>query len=190
MNKRMFKNIAFALLLGITAFSMIKYVSELKERYRLQDNLVKAQDQIAVLAQEKQNLLQEIGKEKALKEELALKNQGLKGYLKASKERIARLFQSNAKAQNDLEELSAKFSILKAENRSLVDSRQRLYEENEQAKLKLSSIAELKKIIRDLKAKGQDPFELSTEGNQGFLIKDGRSTMKVKIEVVPAQTKK
>ncbi|PIQ90713.1 MAG: hypothetical protein COV71_02875 [Candidatus Omnitrophica bacterium CG11_big_fil_rev_8_21_14_0_20_41_12] len=186
----MFKNIAFVLLLGITVFSMIKYVSELKERYRLQDNLVRAQDQIAVLAQEKQNLLQEIGKEKAFKEELALKNKGLKDYLKASKDRIMRLFQTNTNIQNDLEDVNDKFSILKAENRSLIDSRQRLYEENEQAKVKLNSITELKKAIRELKAKGHSSHDLAAEGNQGFLIKDGRSTMKVKIEVVPAQTKK
>lgn len=192
MHKNMFKNILIILLLGITAFSMVKYVSELKERYRLQDSLMQAQDRITALAQERQNLLQEIGKEKGLKEQLALKNKGLKNYLRASKDRISRFFRDNTVVENNLEEVSAKFSILKAENRSLIGSRERIYAENEQMKLKLSSVVELKKAIRELKSKKYVPHDLIAEGNEGFLFRDGHSTVleKVKIEVIPAQTKK
>ncbi len=154
MNKDAVKNIALILLLGITAFSIVRYMSELKARYRLQDSLVQAQGEVAALTQEKQNLLRELGKEKELKEQLALKNISLKGYLRASKDRISRLFQDN-------ENTSAKFSILKAENRALIDSRKR-----------------------------RTPA-LETEGNRGYLLKQGQSTTraKIKIEVVPAQIK-
>ena len=74
MNKDMVKNIVLILLVGITVFSMVRYMSELRERYRLKESLTQAQGQVTVLVQEKQNLLQELEKEKKLKEQLALKN--------------------------------------------------------------------------------------------------------------------
>jgi hypothetical protein len=171
---------------------MFKYVSELKAKYMLQDNLAQAQGQIAVLAQEKQNLLQDLKKEKELKEQLELKNSNLKGHLRAGKHRITRFFQDNAKIQNNLEEAGARLSILKAENRALINSHKRIYMENEGFKLKLSSVVELKKAIKELRAKKRRNSDSEAEGNQGFLIRDGRPTAleKVKIEVIPAQTKK
>lgn len=192
MNKDTVKNIAFILLLGITIFSLVKYVSESKARYRLQDSLVQAQGQITVLAQEKQNLLQDLKKEKELKKQLELENTKFKGYLRASRNRITRFFQDNAKIQNNLENSGARLSILKAENRALIDSHKRIYTENTGFKLKLSSVVELRKAIKELMAKKRRNSDSEAEGNQGFLIKDGRSTalVKVKIEVIPAQTKK
>lgn len=185
------KNILIILLLSITAFSMIKYLSELRARYRLQGSLVKAQDEITVLVQEKQNLLQELGKEKSLKEQLLLRNAGLKDYLRASRSKIVRLFQDRARLQVSFEDTSAKFSILKAENRVLIDKRRYIFMENEQFKAKLSSVVELKKAIRELKIKKRKIPEPKNEGNRGFLIKDGQLNIpeKIKIEVVPAQTK-
>ncbi len=190
MHKERVKNIALNLLLSITAFSMARYVSELKAKYRLADSLAQAQGEIAILTQEKQNLLQEIEKEKGLKEQLALKNANLKAYLKASKKRIARLFIDNSIIQNDLEDASTRFSILKVENSAIIDSRKRIYLENEELKAKLGSVVELKKAIRELKArkKKRKAAALKTEGNQGYLIKEGQPT-KIKIEVFPAQTK-
>lgn len=51
--------------------------------------------------------------------------------------------------------------------------------------MKLSSVDELKKAIRELKRRAK------IEGNRGFLIKDGQLTTpaKVKIEVIPAPRK-
>jgi len=191
MNKNTIKNIAIVLLIAITAFSMFRYVSELKERFRLQESLIQAQGQIAILATQKQNLLQELEKEKVAKEQLIAKNGNLKDYLRASKNRITRLFRDNTRTQKDLEDVNAKFSVLKAENRALIDSRKRIYAENEKFKLKLSSILELKKAIRELKSRKHKDPSLEIEGNRGFLIKDGQSTAleKVRIEVIPAQTK-
>ena len=192
MNKNMFKNIAIILLLGITAFSMFKYVNELKVIFQLQDSLTQAQDRVAVLAQEKQNLLQDLRKEKELNEQLEIKNTNLKGNLRASKSRMSRLFHDKNLIQSELEEVSAKLSILKAENRAIIDSRKRLYLENEQFKLRLGSITELRKAIQELRTQQHKAPDLTGEGNQGFLVKDGLPTAlgNVKIEVVPAQTKK
>jgi len=162
MNKDTVKNIALILLLVIAAFSMARYVSELKLRFSLQNSLLQAQGEVAQLSQEKQNLLRELRKEKELKEQLALKNRSLKGYLQAAKNRISSLFREN-------ENTNARLSILKAENRALIDSRKRLYLENEQLKA----------------AKRRIPA-LNREGNRGYLFKDGKSTMRTRIEVIPA----
>ncbi|MDD5560925.1 MAG: hypothetical protein PHT50_02190 [Candidatus Omnitrophica bacterium] len=88
MNKGVIKNILIVLLVSITTFSMIKCLSELKARCGLKNNLVKAQDDIAVLAQEKQNLLQELGKERKFKEQLGVNNYRLKDYLRVSINKI------------------------------------------------------------------------------------------------------
>ena len=134
--------------------------------------------------------MQEMGKEKELNEQLAVKNVNLKAYLKASKDRMRSLFRDNSKTQDELEEINAKFAVLKAENRALIDSHKRSYIENEQFKLKLSSVVELRKAIRELRANKSKAPGLETEGNRGFLIRDGRSTLeKIKIEVIPAKTK-
>lgn len=192
MNRDAVKNITLILLLGITVFSMVKYVSELKTRYALQDKLAQAQGQITVLTQEKQNLLQDLKKEQELKERLELKNAKLKGYLRAGGNRIRRLFQDNAASQNNLEDVNARLSILKAENRVLIDSHKRIFMENEEFKLKLNSVVELKKAIKELKAKKRRNSDSGAGGNQGFLIKGGQPTAleKIRIEVLPAQTKK
>lgn len=190
MNKDTVKNLALILLIGITIFSMIRYVSELKARFRLQDTLNQAQSNIATLAQEKQNLLQELGKEKEFNEQLAAKNERLRAYAKASNTRLTRLFQESSKTQSEFEDTSAKFAILKAENRALIASHKRSYTENEQLQLKLSSVVELKKAIRELRIKKPKRSSLTNEGNQGFIIKDGQSTLeKIKIEVIPAAYK-
>ena len=191
MNNNAIKNMVLILLLSIAVFSMVRYVGELKARYRLQDSLVQTQGELVVLTQEKQNLLQELEKEKELKEQLALKNTDLKDYLRASKHKIVRLFQDSSRIQNNLEDVGAKLSILKAENRALIDSRKRIYLENEQFKAKLSSVVELKKVIRELRTRKHEPLVLGAAGNQGFLIKDGQPTTseKIKIEVIPASYK-
>jgi len=170
MNKGVIKSIAIILLLSIAIFSMVMY-------YRAQNSLAKAQEEIVALTQEKQNLLQELGKEKELNGQLASKNTGLKNYLKVCKNKIARLFQDKSRLQGNLEDADARFSILKAEN--------------DQLRVKLSSIIELRKAIRELKAKKRRSRALADGGNLGFVIRNGRSTIpeKVKIEVVPAQTK-
>ncbi|PIQ88195.1 MAG: hypothetical protein COV73_00095 [Candidatus Omnitrophica bacterium CG11_big_fil_rev_8_21_14_0_20_43_6] len=186
MNKDRIKNPALILLLGVTIFSMFSYVAELRARFSLQDSLTEAQGKIAELSQEKRNLLQELGKEKKLNQQLEVKNLTYGVYLKASKDRLSRLFRENQHTQNELEEINAKFTVLKAENRALIDSHQRNYLENEQLKFKLGSVVELKKQIRVLRSKKSKASQPDTKGNQGFMIKNGRSTLdKIKIEVVP-----
>jgi uncharacterized protein (DUF3084 family) len=186
MNKGVVKNLAFILLLGVAIFSMVRYVSELRSRLILQEDLTKVQGELLVLKQEEQNLLQELGKEKELNQRLEAKNAKLKAYLEASQNRISRLFKDNQNTQSALDDVSAKFAVLKAENTVLIQSRKRVYLENEQLKSKFNSVAELRKAIRALRFSKPDAPAPLTNGNRGYLIRDGRSTSeKVKIEVVP-----
>jgi len=186
----MVKNIVLILLLGITGFSMIRYVSEVRQVYLLKNSLSQAQNEIESLNEEKQNLLQDIEKEKKLNEELTVKNLSYKENLKASNIKIKRLFKEKSIVENNLEEQSSRLAILKAENKALIEGRKKVLSENEQFKAKLSSVIELRKAIRELrKKKNSDPL-IASQGNRGYLTKDGKSTTeKVKIEVIPAQTK-
>jgi len=121
---------------------------------------------------------------------LSAKNVNLKAYLKASKERMGRLFRDNSKTQNKFEEINTRSAVLKAENKALIDSHKRSYIKIEEFKLKLNSAVELKKAIRELRLKNSKAAGLETEGNQGFLIRGGQSTLeKIKIEVIPASYK-
>jgi len=190
MNKNVIKNLILILLLGITAFSMVRYVSELRARVKLQGSLTQAQDEVVILKQEKQNLLQELGKEKELNEQLAAKNVKLKAYSKASKIRMTRLFRDNSKIQNEFEDINAKFAISKAENKTLINSHKRNYVADEQFPLKPSSAVELKKASQELRTGRPKTSGLGIEENQGFLIRDGRSTLeRIKIKVIPATYK-
>ena len=158
MNKGVIKNLAFILLLAITIFSIVRYAGELKVSSRLQDSLTQIQSEIAVLTQEKQNLLQALGKEKELNKQLAAKDVKLKAHLKASKVRLTLLFRDNSKIQNNLEDANAKLAVLKAENKALIDTHS-------------------KKPAASSQQAG---------GNQGLLVKDSRLTSgKIKIEVIP-----
>ena len=196
MNKALLKNILIVLLLTIAVFSVFKYTSSLKEKNDLLNTLNQIKEQIATLEKEKQNLSQALEKEKELQRKLSQENSGLKDGLKISKIRLMKLFRDASKMEKEFQQLNSQISILKAENKALI-------EKENQAKLKLSeyetkfnSIAELKKAIRELKRqmhkvsieinqKTQD--EKIVEGNHGFLIKDGKPTYptRVRIEVIP-----
>ena len=170
---------------------MVKYWSELREKCLLQASLTQAQGEISVLVQEKQSLTQSLQQEKETNAQLLKRNTVFKNYLKASKNRMTRFFQQDLKLQNNLEDTKNKFSVLEAENKALLENSKQLASENEGFKLKLSSISELKMAIRELRIKKRRMPMIEVEGNRGFLVKDGQLTTleKIKIEVVPAQTK-
>jgi len=169
MNKRILVNIIILFLVSSSVFLGFRYVSSLK-------------DNIATLENQKQNLLQELEKEKAHLQQLSIKNTDLKSYLKGACKRLNKSFVDLNQEEERLEKLRAQFSILKVENGALLEERDRITSENEAMKMKLNSVDELKKAISELKR------QVQREGNQGFLIKDGQltSVTKVKIEVSPA----
>jgi len=197
-NKEIIKNMLIAFLATLAIFSAFRYISALKEQCLLTDGIREANEQVAVLENQNQNLLQQLEKEKAAQEELIQKNSQLKDILAASKDRLAGLFK-------DATTLNSQVALLKAENTALTEQREKLkaqlaqsHQENEQLNEKLNSIAELKKAIRQIKKKMHtvatkiqetaNKKEIIVEGNRGFIIKDGEAIYpaKVKIEVAPA----
>jgi len=204
MNKTRLKNILLVFLLSVTIFSVFKYILSLKEKYDLSALLNQAKEQAAALENEKQNLLQEIDKEKALQEKLTQENTALKDNLKTDEEKLANLGADFTVAQKTIEQLNSNFSLLKAENIALIEKKNTLNtklsqvsQENDSLKARMSSIAELKKSIRELKRqmrrvgivmKQKVQTERIIQGNRGFLIRDGKFTYpaKVRIEVTPA----
>jgi chromosome segregation ATPase len=205
------KIILIAFLLGATIFSAARYAISLKEQHMLQAGLEAKKAEVAGLQNEKQNLLQAIGKEKELNQKIMQKNTSLRWNLKAGKERLHRLFTEYDRAEVDNERLNSQVSILKAENVAVRLESDKLKlelaaasQENESLSSRLNSAAELKKALRELKTKKSLPSveikkievkkkpttEAELVGNRGYIIKDGvpcpgLPVVKVKIEVNP-----
>ncbi|MCX5711309.1 MAG: hypothetical protein NT060_05120 [Candidatus Omnitrophica bacterium] len=201
MNKPKIKNIVIVILVSITVFSVYRYVIALKEKYALLNELAQKKEQIVMLESEKQKLTQELEKEKALGVKLVREKEELKDNLKASRKRLSKLFVDLSAIQKTMDQVTSQISLLKAENEALTERKTKLEQENETLKVKLSSAAELRKAIRELKKQArkvgvgmiqQSQSEKTLEGNQGFIIKDGLATnpAKVKIEVTPASVVK
>ncbi len=186
MNKDKFKNILLFFLVSVTAVSVFKYLSTLQEKYGLQESLSKAKTEVSLLTQEKQNLLRQIEKEKTTSLRLFKDNAYLKDNLRAGKRRLGGLFRQLSSTDSELEDVSAKLSVLKAENKALVQSHNKIAQENQDFKFKFNSLLELKKAIRSIKLLKHKDAQMDN-GNRGYLIKNGQPTAKVKIEVVPVQ---
>ncbi len=199
-----FRIILVALLVGITIFSVFKYVYTLREKYELLSAINQIKTQLAALELQKQGLAQDLDKEKQLNQQVAQENSGLKDSLKEKEDKIAQLATDVAYAQKMAEDLNSQVSILKAENMAVRDQNagltaklDELSREKDALAIRLSSVAELKKAIRELKKQvrkvrskikyKETADERVFEGNRGFLVKNGKPTYptKVKIEVKP-----
>ncbi|MBU1090481.1 MAG: hypothetical protein KKC42_01370 [Candidatus Omnitrophica bacterium] len=198
MNKAMLKNALIVLLMSIAAFSVFKYSSTFKEKRELLHALDRKNERVGALEEEKLNLLQDLEKEKKLKDKITQDKSNLIKSLEASKERLTQLFTELNQAKQGTEQLNSLISQLELQNQELKEKNEKIVQEKESFKATLSSIAELKKAIRDLRVskivpkikKRKEPKEkkrISAGGNGGYLIKDGKSThqAQVKIEVAP-----
>ncbi len=183
------KIIIIAFLAGITIFCVVSFVSLLKEKKILQEEVRLRKIEISGLTNEKQGLLQVLEKEKQLSIVLLSKNSRLKQNLSFSSKKLNKLF-----TQYNLEVAQA--AVLKAENSVLRKEKQKMAldlnqaaQERQTLQARLDSITELRKAIRELKKRKKDGLLIrNLEGNQGYLIKEGKSTYSanVKIEVNPA----
>lgn len=175
------KVVLIAFLIGITAVCIFEYLVLLREKSVLQGNLKRTENELSLLQQEKQNLLQELEKEKQKGSRL----QGLQSLYKNNLRAAGRKILASVKLH---EEISGRISIFKLEN-SVLHKRQlrlnqritQLEQENEDFRSRLSSLDELKKAMRFLRNKAR------LEGNKGYLLKNGKTTFPpgVNIEVVP-----
>lgn len=196
-NTALLKNIIIVLLIGIAAFSAYEYVVLLREKTDLMSQLAEKRIMINVLENEKQKLLTSLEKEKSQGQKLAQEKAELTVNLKASHQRLSRLFSSSSQNQKTLDALNTKIYLLKSENEALIEQKNKLAHDNEAIEARLNSLVELKKAIRELKKQArrvgiqmiqQSQSEKTFEGNQGYVVKDGKPTLpkKVKIEVTPA----
>lgn len=173
---KIYKVILVALLVGVTIFSVFKYVSSLKEKRAILEILNQTKDQLQALEQE---------------------NLGLKDSLKVTAEKLAKKEEDFNQARQDIQELTSEIAILKSENTSLKEEEVKLKaqltsvsQEKDNLQARLSSIAELKKAIRELKRQMRVVRKKIEDkiiyGNRGYLIKDGKPTYpaQVKIEVI------
>ncbi len=200
-----YKVIVIALLVGITLFSIFKYLMTLNEKNDLLKNLNQVKGQIASLELEKQNLLQTIDKEKESQKALTDENATLKDELK----NLAQVDENLQNSQKTIEQLTAQIALSKAENTALREEKNRLSleltqvsQERDTLKARLSSIPELKKTIKEVKVQVQKAKAVMreiakkrrvVEGNRGYLMKNGKPTFpvsKIKIEVMPAPASK
>lgn len=172
MNKRFFRNILILLITSALLFAAFRYIFYLK-------------DNIRELESQKQNLLLELEKERNTVEKLKLKNNSLIVNLQATHKRLGKSFLDLKSSGEKFEEVNSRAALLKTENVALIEDKIKLTKENEVFKSALTSIPELKGIIRELKRLAR------SSGNRGYLVRSGESTAtsKVKIEVVPAPVK-
>jgi len=205
MNLRQAKNykiILTALLVGITIFSVFKYVAALKEKYDLLKNLNQVKGQVAALEQA-------IEKEKELQKAIAQENSTLKDELKTNTDKLTQLDVDLQNSQKTIEQLTSQIALSQAENTALREEKDKLTlelaqisQERDTLKARLSSIPELKKTIKEIKLQIRKTKVMMREitekrrvieGNCGFLIKNGNTTFpitKIKIEVMPVPPSK
>lgn len=198
-----FKAVLIALLIGVTVFSAAKFFLVQKEKNDLLNTLSELKIRLGDLEAQKQSLLQTIEEDKELQKALIEDNSELGKNLNLTKGELAKLDTEFKAAGQEIERLNSGLSTLKTENEDLRVKIARVLKDKDELETKFSSMDELKKAIKELKAKlrqkqrGVIPQEKKNHktsgadtaiiGNQGYIIKNGKSTYpaRVRIEVAP-----
>lgn len=107
MSKRFLANLVILLLMASLAFLTA---------YSFNANL-------SALENQRQNLLQELEKEKIALEQLKSENAGLKGYLKSAHRRLNKSFALLGRKEEEISRIGVQLSVLKAENNVLLVER-------------------------------------------------------------------
>lgn len=200
-----YKVMLIAFLLGITIFSVFKYLSFFKEKYLLLNELNRMKSEVAALGNEKHNLLQTLEERKELQEQLSAQNSQLQEHLKTNQSKLDKTDAEFAQAKvlkvliehlnSELASLEAQNQTLKEEKDSLSVKLSQVTQEKEGLKARFGSLVELKKAIKELKMKMRQASrkvkptpvrDRIIRGNQGFLIKNGKPTYpgRIKIEII------
>ncbi|MFA5096142.1 MAG: hypothetical protein WC478_02250 [Candidatus Omnitrophota bacterium] len=83
------------------------------------------QANLLALENQRQNLLQELEKEKTALNRLKAENRGLKSYLKSAHKRLRKSFMALDRREDELGRLGAQLSVLRAENSTLFAEREK-----------------------------------------------------------------
>jgi chromosome segregation ATPase len=181
----------------LTGFSLSRYIYLQKANLEL----------VSVIKQNRariDELVTQLMSEKELNQQLAKEKDGLSKELLALSEQVKKADLEVAQAKEQLGAIATKINLLKKENTYLAQLKYSFDEklaqakkENETLESKFNSLDELKKAIKDLKKKMHDDRVAAKspakaveqiEGNRGYIIWKGQTTLKtkVKIEVTPA----
>lgn len=180
--------------------SLFLYIRSLQANKELEISLHQSKAQVETLGQQ-------LGAERSQREKLGVENSALKKDLESAQERLSLIDSELAEAKRSLEDLNIQVNELQTKNSALHDEKEKLTlalaeakQEKDDFKAKLSSVAELKKAIKEIKKQARrvgvvivekirEKRNVAIEGNKGYLIKDGKPTIgvssKVKIEVTP-----
>jgi chromosome segregation ATPase len=192
------------LLLGITIFSVFKYISTVREKNDLVVAIEKIKVEAVTLENEKEYLLQSLEKGKALQQSLSQENVSLRENLKVAEASLSGIEEELIQVQKELADFTSQAFLIKEESIALQKERAdlklqiaKLTTENEDFTARFNSAEELKKAIRQLKLKmrlvksrieKKAVLTSDSEGNRGFVVRDGKTTQpaQIKIEVKPA----
>jgi len=192
--------IIIVFLIGVSVFSVYKYIYSIKERYVLVYTLSREKFRLALLETQKNELARKLEDESALVLKLKENNLLYKDSLIAGKKKVLKLAIAYQEAYNLGKALDSQITFLNSENSRLKVSTQDLQfkvseavRENESLQTKLSSAKEIKKVIREVKKKEREAVVKVTEktevkqivqptkinnsvkGNGGFLLKNRMS---------------
>ena len=190
------------LLAAVTIFSVFEYIAAQKEKSALLKNLNQAQAQVV-------SLEEALEKEKELESTLGQENLTLKDELKTNTDKFAQLDANLQNSRKTIDDLTTQIALSKAENTALSEEKDKLSldlirvsQERDTLRVRLSSVPELKKAIKEVKVQIHKAKVIIREitkkriiivGNRGFLVKNGENTFpisKIKIEVMPASSSK
>lgn len=190
-------------LIGVSAFSVISYIISLSEKNALVRSLEEVRQEVSNLEYERVGLVGSLQKERQLSAQLSGQNVELKENLKNSEENLSKLESELISTRRKVQELDKQLSSLRETKEYLTLTLAQTSQEKESLLARMNSVVELKKALRELKTKKrkpkpetQAPVRKAAEyqdkdvlGNQGFLVKDGKSTypQRVRIDVQPIQ---
>lgn len=180
----------------------------------------KLKNNIGTLNNEKQALINDLSREKKLYNTLNGEYQKVQNKLKVTEDKLVEIGADFQNAQKTIEDLNSRISILKVEGETLRKENEdvkfdlnEVTQEKNTLQDKMSSVAELKKAIKELKnqrkqvmrevARWISPkpspartvyeeikipseetrIEEVFEGNMGFLIKDKKPTYKARVKI-------
>jgi len=195
--------IIIAFLGGITLFSLFKYIKISYEKKEILNKLQQAKSQILSLNALKEQLSQQLNEKINIILEKEKREQELLKEMKIKEEKLITVEEELNKAQKEIESLNRNVDNLQKENLSLKEEKKSLSEEinrlnaeRDSLLSRFNSLTELKKAITQLKRKiylekiqTRKSSDNNLEGNRGYIIKNGLSTLRgrIKIEIFPAQ---
>jgi regulator of replication initiation timing len=152
--------------------------------------LGETEESTALSEKEKQNLLQELKKDKKLLKDLEWKKARLKAFSRAAESRIKEIYSDLKGAQREIEDLNSKISVLKAESISLKEQNKKLSLENQDLLKRIGSKNAFNKAKDRFGREFWKAFMIRKPsedkqlyGNRGFLLKDGKSTCATAIDI-------